>query len=201
MLRLLLATLLFASTASAAVTRVDIIERGELSGYPSYERVVGRIHFAIDPQLAANRLIVDIDLAPRNAQGLVEFTADLYMLKPVDPARGNGTALFEVSNRGGKGMLGMFDLGGKPDPRTAEDLGDPLLFEQGFTLVWVGWEWDVPKRPGMLSTGCAPDSGSYRLGSCRDHPQRAHPSRLTGGPRANSLRGGRPRFRHHDLAG
>ena len=150
MRRLLLATLLFAATASAAVTRVDMIERGELSGYPSYERVVGKIHFAVDPKLAANRRIVDIDLAPRNAQGLVEFTADLYMLKPVDPAKGNGTALFEVSNRGGKGMLGMFDLGGKPDPRTAQDLGDPLLFEQGFTLVWVGWEWDVPKRPGML---------------------------------------------------
>jgi hypothetical protein len=151
MRRLLIATLLFAATASAAVTRVDITERGPLSSYPGYERVVGKIHFAVDPKLAANRIIVDIDLAPRNAQGLVEFTADLYMLKPVDPAKGNGTALFEVSNRGGRAMLGMFDLGGKPDPHTAEDLGDPLLFQQGFTLVWVGWEWDVPNRPGMMA--------------------------------------------------
>jgi hypothetical protein len=45
----------------------------------------------------------------------------------------------------------MFDLGGESDPRTAKDMGDPLLFEQGFTLVWVGWEWDVPRRPGMLA--------------------------------------------------
>ena len=150
MRRLLLATILFAVTARAAVIRVDILERGELSAYPSYERIVGKIHFAVDPMLAANRIITDIDLAPRNAQGLVEFTADLYMLKPVDPAIGNGTALFEVSNRGSRGMLGMFDLGGKADPRTAEDLGDPLLFQRGFTLVWVGWEWDVPKRPGIL---------------------------------------------------
>jgi len=140
----------FAVTAGAAVTRVEIIERGELPAYPGYERIVGKIHFAIDPKLAANRIITDIDLAPRNAQGLVEFAADLYMLKPVDPAKGNGTALFEVSNRGGRGMLGMFDLGGKPDPQTAADLGDPLLFQQGFTLVWVGWEWDVPKRAGVL---------------------------------------------------
>ena len=94
MRRLLLATILFATTARAAVTRVDILERSQLSGYASYERVVGKIHFAVDPKLAANRTITDIDLAPRNAQGLVEFTADLYMLKPVDPARGNGTALF-----------------------------------------------------------------------------------------------------------
>ena len=154
MRRFVSAVILFAlcaATASAAVTRVDITERGELPGYPGYERIVGKIHFAVDPQLAANRIIVDIDLAPRNTEGLVEFTADLFMLKPVDPAKGNGTALFEVSNRGGRSLLGMFDLGGKPDPRTAEDLGDPLLFQQGFTLVWVGWEWDVPRRPGMLA--------------------------------------------------
>jgi hypothetical protein len=154
MRRQLTATVLFASfalTASAAVTRVDVTQRGELPAYPGYERVVGKIHFAVDPKLAANRIIVDIDLAPRNAQGLVEFMADLYMLKPVDPAKGNGTALFEVSNRGGRGMLSMFDLGGKPNPSTPEDLGDPLLFQQGFTLVWVGWEWDVPRRPGILA--------------------------------------------------
>ncbi len=154
MRRFVNAAILFAlctATASAAVTRVDITERGELPAYPGYERIVGKIHFAVDPKLAANRIIVDIDVAPRNAQGLVEFTADLFMLKPVDPAKGNGTALFEVSNRGGRSLLGTFDLDGKPDPHTAEDLGDPLLFQQGFTLVWVGWEWDVPRRPGMLA--------------------------------------------------
>ena len=153
MRRLITITVLFVSfavAARAAVTRVEITERGPLSAYPGYERAVGKIHFAVDPKLAANRVIVDIGLAPRNAEGLVEFTSDLYMLRPADPAKGNGTILFEVSNRGGRGMLSMFDLGGKPDPQTAEDLGDPLLFEQGFTLVWVGWEWDVPKHPGVL---------------------------------------------------
>ena len=149
--RILLALSLFAVSAHAAVTRVEILERGPLPAYPGYERIVGKIHFAVDPKLAANHLIVDVGLAPRDAQGLVEFTSDLYMLRPSDPAKGNGTALFEVSNRGGRGMLNMFDLGGKPDPKTAGDLGDPLLFEQGFTLVWVGWEWDVPRRPGMLA--------------------------------------------------
>ena len=140
----------FLATARAAVTHVDVLERAPLAGYPSYERVVGKIHFAVDPKLAANHIIVDLDRAPQNAQGLVEFTADLYMLKPVDAARSNGTILFEVSNRGNKALLSMFDLGGKPDPHSADDLGDPLLFQQGFTLVWVGWEWDVPRRAGVL---------------------------------------------------
>ena len=150
MRRFVPAILVFSVAAVAAVTRVDITERGPVAAFPGYERVVGKIHFAVDPKLPANRIIADIDLAPRNQQGLVEFSADLYLLKPADPAKSNGTALLEISNRGGKGSTAMFGLGGRPDPKTAQELGDPLLFEQGFTLVWVGWEWDVPARPGMI---------------------------------------------------
>src|SRR6185295_14096717 len=150
MLRPSAALFWFCLAASAAVTRVEVTERGELPAYPGYERIAGKIHFAVDPKLPANRIIADIDLAPRNAQGLVEFSADLFLLKPSNPARSNGTMLLEISNRGGKGLLGMFDLGGRPDPHTAQELGDPLLLEQGYTLAWVGWEWDVPERSGLL---------------------------------------------------
>ena len=151
MMRRPLAVFVFCcAVAGAAVTRVDIAERGPLAAFPGYERVVGKIHFAVDPKLPANRIIADIELAPRNAEGLVEFSADLFLLKPSDPAKSNGTALLEISNRGGKSMVGMFDLGGRPDPRTPQELGDPLLFRAGYTLVWVGWEFDVPAQPGML---------------------------------------------------
>jgi hypothetical protein len=150
MRRISAAVIVFSFAATAAVTRVEVTERGAVPAFHGYERIVGKIHFAVDPKLAANHIITDIDLAPKNSQGLVEFTADLYMLKPVDPSKGNGTALLEISNRGGKGATSMFGLGGRPDPHTEQELGDPLLFEQGFTLVWVGWEWDVPERPGML---------------------------------------------------
>src|SRR5690242_17037381 len=128
--------LCFCVTANAAVTRVDVTERGDVPAFPGYQRIVGKIHFAVDPKLAANKIIADIDLAPRNAQGMVEFAADLFLLKPSNPAKSNGTMLLEISNRGGKGLLGMFDLGGRPDPRTSQELGDPLLFEQGYTLAW-----------------------------------------------------------------
>ena len=132
----------FAILAHAAVTRVEITQRAD---YPhtNYEEITGKIYFAVDPNLAPNKIIVDVDRAPRNAKGLVEFSADLYVLKPKDPARSNGTALFEVSNRGGKGLLGMFDL------TSARDAGDSLLFDSGYTLVWVGWEFDVPDRTQM----------------------------------------------------
>ncbi len=124
--------------ASAAVTRVEIASRADLP-VDNYERITGKVYFAVDPKLAANRIIADIDLAPRNARGLVEFSADLEVLRP--KGKGNGTALVEISNRGGKGMVNMFDM---PSTRASTDFGDPLLFDQGFTLVWIGWEFDVP---------------------------------------------------------
>jgi len=120
--------------SSAAVTSVELIDRTDYPGGP-YEHIVAKVHFAIDPKLPANRIIADINLAPRNEQGLVEFSADLDVVKPRDSAKGNGTALFEISNRGGEALLNVFQL------------GDNFLLDHGFTLVWVGWEFDVPPGP------------------------------------------------------
>lgn len=121
----------------AAVTNIELIERTD---YPAgaYEHVAAKVHFAVDPKLPQNRSIADIDLAPRNAAGLVEFSADLDMLKPRDPAKANGTALVEISNRGGKSLLGVFEL------------GDHFLLDHGYTLVWIGWEFDVPPGKDLL---------------------------------------------------
>jgi alpha/beta hydrolase family protein len=139
---------LISALAYAGVTRVDITQRNDLA-VVNYEEIVGKVYFAVDPKLPHNQIIVDLDRAPRNAQGLVEFSSDLYVLRPKDPARSNGTAILEISNRGGKGLLGMFDLGQGRELRTAADFGDPLLFQAGYTLVWVGWEWDVPDSTKM----------------------------------------------------
>ena len=84
------------------------------------------------------RLIVDLDKAPRNAQGLVEFSSDLYILRPKESARGNGAALVEISNRGGRGMVRFFNRG-----RGNDEYGDGFLMRHGFTLVWVGWQFDA----------------------------------------------------------
>jgi len=147
--RIIPAALLLAGLAHAAVTRVEVAERVDLP-IANYEQITGKVYFAVDPKLPANQIIADIDRAPKNASGLVEFSSDVIVLRPKDPAKGNGTALLEISNRGGRGMLGMFDLNNGRQLRTKEDFGDPLLFEQGFTLVWVGWEFDIPDRAGML---------------------------------------------------
>src|SRR5580700_2177280 len=137
LLRRSAALIFIAAFAHAAVTRVEVAQRVDLP-LINYEQITGKVYFAVDPKLPANKIIVDLDRAPRNAQGLVEFSADLFVMKPKDPAKSNGTALLEISNRGGRGMLSMFDLA------QGQALGDPLLFEAGYTLVWVGWEFDVP---------------------------------------------------------
>ena len=147
--RILPATLILAGLAHAAVTRVEVADRTDLP-IANYEQITGKVYFAVDPKLPANRTIADIDLAPKNAKGLVEFSSDLIVLRPKDAAKSNGTALLEISNRGNRGMLGMFDLNNGRQLRTKEDFGDPLLFDQGFTLVWVGWEFDVPDRAGLM---------------------------------------------------
>jgi hypothetical protein len=157
MMRSCLLLVLCAAAASAGLLRVEVAERTDvLDGSPfgvagPYERVTGRAYFAVDPALPANRIIADIDRAPRNEDGLVEFSADLYVVRPRDPRRGNGAVLYEVSNRGGKGMLGSFNFASRSlDPRNAADFGDNFLLDQGYTLAWLGWQFDVPHQPGLL---------------------------------------------------
>jgi len=151
------AFLLVAAPAWAEVVRIDVKSRADVLGGQSfaaagpYEKLAGTIHFAVDPRNPANRIITDLDKAPTNAAGLVEFSSDFYLIRPKDPARGNGTLLYEVSNRGGKSMLGFFDFAtGSLDPATAAEFGDGFLLDQGFTLLWVGWQFDPPMRDGLV---------------------------------------------------
>ncbi len=155
--RIAFAIVWFAAVSQAAVTRIDVIERSDVLAGQSfgdvgpYERIIARVHFAVDPTSAPNGIITDVALAPRNAAGRVEFSSDLYMLRPRDSSKSNGTVLYEVSNRGGKGILGLFNLAARSlDPRTALEFGDGLLMEQGYTLVWLGWQPDMPDRPGLV---------------------------------------------------
>jgi hypothetical protein len=157
--RLLLSALLVAAVTSPAwadVTRVAIASRavvanGQWFGAAGpYEKINGTVFFELDPADPRNKAITDLDLAPRNARGRVEFSADLFILTPQDPARASGSVLFEISNRGGKGLLATFNRATpSSDPMQAEHFGDGLLMRNGFTLVSVGWEFDVGPLPQL----------------------------------------------------
>jgi hypothetical protein len=117
-----------------------------------YERLAGRILFAIDPQDPANRPIVDLDRAPRNAAGLVEFAADLFVLKPVDLGRGNRRLLYDVNNRGNIRALQFFnDAPHSNAPRAAAHAGNGFLMRRGYTLVASGWQGDILPGDGRLT--------------------------------------------------
>src|SRR5260370_13297951 len=151
------------------------IERREpvLGGKPfglagPYEKLIGKVEFSLDPALPQNAAIIDLSLAPRNAAGGVEFTADFYLIKPADPARGNGKLFYEVGNRGGKAMLRIFQKSnGAPDPTTAADFGDGSLMLQGYSLLWMGWQWDVPEGQMRMDMPIATDHGAPISGLVR----------------------------------
>jgi hypothetical protein len=149
--------------AQAEVTRIEIASRTDvLGGKPfgaagSYEKIVGKVFFALDSTLPANRPIVDIDKAPRDAAGRVAFSADLYALVPKESVRGNGLALFDVANRGRKNMLRYFNLAPQvADPTAEAEFGDGFLLRRGFALIWVGWQFDVPKGRGLVGLDAPP---------------------------------------------
>ncbi len=156
--RLLLPALLLASTAHAEVTALDITAREPAVGgrgfgaAGSYEKLTGHATVALDPADPHNAVIKDIELAPRDDRGRVEATTDMVILRPAHP---NGTLLFEVLNRGRKllpGWLDDTDSAASSRLATAEDAGTGYLLEQGYTLVWAGWQLDPPKAaPGAPS--------------------------------------------------
>jgi Alpha/beta hydrolase domain len=170
----LLVFLLGAPVAEASVTRLQIDRREVvLNGQPfgaagPYEKLAGKVHFALDPALPQNRGIVDLTLAPKNAQGLVEFWADFYLLKPVDPGRGNGRLFYEAGNRGTKRILQVFQDGSNSnDPTTAQEFGNGALMRQGFTLLWMGWQWDVPGGRMRMEIPIATNNGQPITGWVR----------------------------------
>ncbi|MGH7138171.1 MAG: hypothetical protein ACREHD_20665 [Pirellulales bacterium] len=120
---------LFGKTVSIEIaSRRPYAEGRTFGDRGAYDEWRGKIRFAVDPGLAANRQIVDLQLAGRNAAGQVEFSADLEILLPADLSKASGSLLYDVNNRGNRTCLGQFNGG-----------GDDFLMRQGFIVVWSGW--------------------------------------------------------------
>jgi hypothetical protein len=174
LIAVLAGALVIPAGVSAEVTRLRI-ERRELvlngaafGTAGPYEKLVGKVDFALDPTRPQNRSIVDLPLAPRNARGEVEFSADFYLLKPVDPAKGNGRLFYEAGNRGSKRILSTFQNAVNAiDPTTAAEFGDGALMRQGFSLLWMGWQWDVPQGRMRMEIPIATDHGRPITGLVR----------------------------------
>ena len=110
----------------------------------AYEKLVGKVYGEVDPRNRLNRIIVNLDRAPRNRRGRVEYRSDFFILKPADMARGNGKIFLDAPNRGSKRLLSFLnDAPATNDPSTVADAGNGFLMRQGYTIVWCGWQGDL----------------------------------------------------------
>jgi hypothetical protein len=112
-----------------------------------YEQLVGEAEFAVDPLHPLNQVIVDLPLAPRDAEGRVRFAADVRILRPVESGRGNGGVFLDVVNRGASIFTRMLEPG-PMGPTT--DVTEGFLLRRGFTIVSCGWQHDIPRSSGRF---------------------------------------------------
>ncbi|HEY8287825.1 MAG TPA: alpha/beta hydrolase domain-containing protein [Acetobacteraceae bacterium] len=138
------------------ITGLEITKRESfVGGAPfgavgAYERIDGIASGALDPTHPANRGIALLDRAPRNRDGLVEYRSGFVLLRPADPALGNGRLLYEVNNRGRIMLFANLCAGTAGNqPKAASDLGNALPLRLGFSLLWTGWDPGAPNATGL----------------------------------------------------
>jgi hypothetical protein len=150
---------LAAAPAAARLTEITVTAVEPFAGGArfgdtgAYQRVKGTFKGELDPADPRNQVIVNLDKAPRNAAGRVEYEADFYILRPVDAKRGSRTLLYDVTNRGRQYVHWMFGDARtvRNDPRALEDAGNGLILRRGYTLVWSGWDPDAPRANDGLA--------------------------------------------------
>jgi len=143
----LIALLLIPVFVEARITRIEItsIESPTFEGrtfgsVAAYEKLRGKAYGEVDPDDPRNAIITDIRLAPRNGGGMVEYSMDIYILKPIDLSKGNHKLFMEVNNRGNKLFADFNRSSGGNNPTTAADAGDAFLMNQGYSIAWNGWD-------------------------------------------------------------
>jgi hypothetical protein len=139
-----------------AVTRIEITDRGPFQGSKPfgeagpYEYLAGLIHFSVDPRAEVNQAICDLDLAPRNKDGLVEFSSEFHLLSPLW-ARETGRLLVDSPNRGNMTALWMLnDAARRTDGAADVEPGNGYLMRNGYSVLSLGIQWDVPESPERI---------------------------------------------------
>ena len=134
--------------------RTPFADKYQFGRTGSYEKITGRVYFAVDPDDPENRSIVDLARAPRDATGKVAFWSDFCLLSPIDPTRGNRRLIYAVNNRGNKLLLEYFnDADGGNNPASLADAGNGFLMRRGYSILWSGWNGDVLPGDNRLTAG------------------------------------------------
>ncbi|MBH98178.1 MAG: hypothetical protein CMM56_06970 [Rhodospirillaceae bacterium] len=136
----------FASEAAIVNINITSVESPTFSGRSfgsvgQYEKLHGRAYGELDPTDPHNAIITDINLAPRNANGKVEYSMDIFILKPIDMNRGNQKLFLDMNNRGEMRVGRLNDVAVSNDPVSAADGGNGFIMNQGYTIVGNGWDF------------------------------------------------------------
>ena len=116
-----------------------------------YVRTEGSLAFSVDPANPANAAIVDLQHAPVDGSGRVQFESDFTLISPSDSAAGNGRLIVEIVNRGRRRTVAFFNRGSTP-PITSSEIpeGDGFLLKHGYSVLSIGWQWDVYRSDALL---------------------------------------------------
>jgi hypothetical protein len=146
--------------SGVGVRRIVITKRHAAFGGASfgsagpYEMMVGTAYGELDPKAAMNAGIVNLQYAPVNEKGHVEYSMDITILKPVDINKGNGRLVYDVLNRGHEKALSDLNLSkfSSIGPDEVNDPATAFLMKRGYTVAWSGWEAEgsaETARPGL----------------------------------------------------
>lgn len=136
-----------ASTPQLKLTITSTVDYpGSFGTVGAYEQVSGTLAGEVDPKDTHNAIIQDLELAPVNARGMVEYSADFTMLKPKDMTKASGVLRYDAPNRGN--ILTAPNLAANP--------GDSIYFERGFVWLFSAWQGDVPKSSAQRLTATVP---------------------------------------------
>src|SRR5207244_11319149 len=115
----------------------------------------GKALCALDAKEPRSPVLVDLQRAPRNARGKVEYAFDFYIHKPVDLSKGNHKMLYEPPNRGRKTIAALNRGVGGNDPGAVKDaslLANSFLMPQGYAISFSGWDASAATNGNDLST-------------------------------------------------
>ena len=150
--------MLSVGVAEARIIRIEItsvesptFEGRTFGSVGRYEKLRGTAYGEVDPTDPHNALITDIELAPRNANGMVEYSMDIFILKPVDLRRGNHKVFLDMNNRGKMRVLRLNDVALTNNPTTAADAGSGFIMNLGYSIVGNGWDFGATSEDAGLT--------------------------------------------------
>ncbi len=108
----------------------------------AFERLEGTVYMEVDPNDPLNAVIVNLDGAPRNSAGRVEFSAPFVIIRPVNMTRGNGKLIYGINNRGNAIEIPFLNFP-RPPAGAPPDAGDGFFFRLGYAFVDAGWAGDI----------------------------------------------------------